>query len=779
MKFFLKKVKIEKKILIIFSLLLVITQIFTALIAYFNIFRINEFSAKEMDNLSSNVLEVGESLIQSQIEDYLDSLSYSTSQSVNSVFKSVHDDILTVADSVSEIYKNPDNFKGFIPPLPEFSKSSKESDKNNGSFKAYAIDSSNKGSELLAYNVPAYTKYSNKIFKTNPESWSLLNNSQKGAIINNYSVVSSKDIPNNLYKEFLLLSNSKYILGPIFKNNPYISSVYMGTESGLFCKYSADNSPNRYDPRLREWYTSTKNAANNGDTSPVWQETYISSSTGKLCITCAKSFSNSKNEIIGVCAIDMDLEDVSKLITQSEFGDKGYNFIIDSDGKIIIKSNSNIESLNIERLELSAETIKDIQSKKRGIIDIEIDDNSYYTGYSPLSTPNWTICSMVQKEKANKPITEVHQIIKDSTNKSEDSINKGYVSIIMQFFIEFFICVVITYFVAMRLSKTISKPIVELSKKAKIIGEGNFSINIPVNSEDEVGELAGSFNIMMDNLKSYMQNLTRTVAEKEKIHSELLVAKKIQKSMMPYIFPAYPDRNDLDIYALLDPAKEVGGDFYDFFFIDDKHLALVIADVSDKGISAALFMVIAKILIKNQLQNGDSPSEVFKIINNKLCENNDAGMFVTCFLGILNTETGKLIYSNAGHNPPILYRCKENTHVTICDPHGFVLGGMSKLTYSQNEIYLFPGDILFLYTDGVTEAINNKGELFSQERLEKLVFDLVSHDCKVDSLVKSVRKEIEKFANGASRADDITMLAFKNINIESPKNINQKSDNIN
>lgn len=766
MKSFFKRAKIEKKILIIFSLLLIITQIFTAFIAYFNIFKINKSSSKEMDNLSSNVVQIGESLIQNQIENYLDSLSYSTSKSANSVFKSVSDDILTVADSLNEIYKNPSNFKGSIPPLPEFNKSSKESDKNGGSFKAYAIDNSNKSDELLVYNVPEYSNYSNKIFKTSIDSWKSLSNSQKSAIIGDYSVVSNKNIPQNLYKEFLLLSNSKYILEPIFKNNPYISSVYMGTESGLFYKYSSDNSPNRYDPRLREWYISAKNAANNNNTSPVWQETYISSSTGKLCITCAKSFGNSKNGILGVCAIDMNLEDVSKLITQSEFGDNGYNFIIDNEGKIIIKSDSNISSLNIERVELSNETIKEIQSKKRGIIDIQIDDNGYYTGYAPLSTPNWTICSMVQKEEANKPITEIHQIIKDSTNKSEDSINKSYISIILQFFIEFFICIIITYFIAMRLSKTISKPIVELSKKAKIIGEGNFSINIPVNSEDEVGELASSFNIMIDNLKSYMQNLTKTVAEKEKIHSELLIAKKIQKSMMPYIFPAYPDRNDLDIYALVDPAKEVGGDFYDFFFIDDRHLALVIADVSDKGISAALFMVIAKILIKNQLQNGDAPSKIFNIINNKLCENNDAGMFVTCFLGILDTETGKLIYSNAGHNPPILYKNTENKCVAINDPHGFVLGGMPKLKYTQNELYLSPGDILFLYTDGVTEAVNNKGELFSQDRLEKVILDAMGKNYKINGLVQTIREEIEKFANGADRADDITMLAFKNIDIK-------------
>ena len=182
---------------------------------------------------------------------------------------------------------------------------------------------------------------------------------------------------------------------------------------------------------------------------------------------------------------------------------------------------------------------------------------------------------------------------------------------------------------------------------------------------------------MAENLSLYIENLKITTAEKEKIHSELMVAKRIQRSMLPCIFPAFPNRHDFDIYAVMDPAREVGGDFYDFFFTDKNHLALVIADVSGKGVSAALFMVTAKILIKNQLQTGDSPEKALEKVNKKLCENNNEGMFVTAFIGLIDIETGEFSFSNAGHNPPLIYKNKTHRYEFIHSPKGFVLGGIS------------------------------------------------------------------------------------------------------
>jgi sigma-B regulation protein RsbU (phosphoserine phosphatase) len=248
-----------------------------------------------------------------------------------------------------------------------------------------------------------------------------------------------------------------------------------------------------------------------------------------------------------------------------------------------------------------------------------------------------------------------------------------------------------------------------------------------------------------------------------KTEAELNVASKIQQDMLPCLFPAFPDRAEFDIYATVQPVKEVGGDFYDFFLVNDNTLAVVIADVSDKGIPAALFMVITKTLIKNSSLSGMSPKEVFEAVNNMLCENNESGMFVTAFLGYLDIPSGKFTYVNAGHNLPLL----RSGNVTPTDKRfswltakpGFVLAGMEDMFYRQDEIVLQPGDELFLYTDGVTEAINRENKLFNNPRLLEKVNEYL--DLPLKEFIVSIKREVERFADGVEQADDITMLALR------------------
>lgn len=242
--------------------------------------------------------------------------------------------------------------------------------------------------------------------------------------------------------------------------------------------------------------------------------------------------------------------------------------------------------------------------------------------------------------------------------------------------------------------------------------------------------------------------------------AELDVASSIQKDMLPCIFPPFPDCAAFDIYATMEPAKEVGGDFYDFFLVDGGHLAVVIADVSGKGVPAALFMVIAKTLIKNHAQLGAPPSKVFETVNHQLCETNDANMFVTAFMGILELATGKFTFVNAGHNPPLISREGKPYEWLRSDP-GFVLAGLDDMTFEQQEIYLSPGDSLFLYTDGVTEALNPESQLYSDPRLEKFFNSGVLDGKAVSEIPALVRKDIADFARGAEQADDITMLILQ------------------
>lgn len=277
-------------------------------------------------------------------------------------------------------------------------------------------------------------------------------------------------------------------------------------------------------------------------------------------------------------------------------------------------------------------------------------------------------------------------------------------------------------------------------------------------AQDEIGSLAVNFSDMILSLENYMTELNAVTAEKQRIGAELDVAKNIQASMLPCIFPAFPGREEFDIYATMEPAKEVGGDFYDFFLVDEDHLAMVIADVSGKGVPAALFMVIAKTLLKNCTQTGLSPHEVLEKVNEQLCENNDAEMFVTVWLGILEISTGKLTCANAGHEYPVLRRGGADFEL-IKDRHGFVLAGMEGSRYKEYEIILEKGDQLYVYTDGVPEATNADDELYGADRMvEALNRDAGSTPGET---LTRVKQDIDQFVGEAPQFDDITMLAIE------------------
>lgn len=243
-----------------------------------------------------------------------------------------------------------------------------------------------------------------------------------------------------------------------------------------------------------------------------------------------------------------------------------------------------------------------------------------------------------------------------------------------------------------------------------------------------------------------------------KTGAELNVASNIQQNMLPCIFPAFPDRAEFDIYASMLPAKEVGGDFYDFFLIDDDHLALVMADVSGKGVPAALFMVIAKTLLKNSAQSGLSPKEVLEKVNNQLCENNEAEMFVTVWLGIYEISTGKLIAANAGHEYPSIKRANGEFEL-FKDKHGFVLAGMENSKFKEYEIQLNAGDTLFVYTDGVAEATDGADVLYGTDRMIQALNS--KSNVSPEELLRLLKVDIDKFVGKAPQFDDITMLGLK------------------
>ncbi len=275
-----------------------------------------------------------------------------------------------------------------------------------------------------------------------------------------------------------------------------------------------------------------------------------------------------------------------------------------------------------------------------------------------------------------------------------------------------------------------------------------------IRGKSELAVLARAVEKMSVDMNKYIEDLTQATVEKERLSAELNVAAQIQANMLPRLFPPYQDHPELELFASMDPAKEVGGDFYDFFMVDNDHFAVVVGDVSGKGVPAALFMVIAKTLLKNAAMQGYGPDEVFMRVNNQLCEGNEAGLFVTCWIGLLTLSTGELRFANAGHTPPVI--CRGETVEFLKSKPNLMLAEIEGIPYSEYTTVLNRGDRLFVYTDGVTEATNASDRLYGEERLLNACKRLRNVSSK--ELLKSIRDDIDAFVAGAPQFDDITML---------------------
>ena len=279
-----------------------------------------------------------------------------------------------------------------------------------------------------------------------------------------------------------------------------------------------------------------------------------------------------------------------------------------------------------------------------------------------------------------------------------------------------------------------------------------------IHTGDEMEVLAVALSDMFADMKLYMTDLLKVTKEKERIGAELNVATQIQADMLPRIFPPFPDRSEFDIYATMQPAKEVGGDFYDFFMLDEDHLGLVMADVSGKGVPAALFMVIAKTLIKNRAQMGGSPAEVLAYVNEQLCEGNDAELFVTVWFAILELSTGKGIAANAGHEHPVLRRSGGDYELVVYR-HSPAVATLPGIRFREHEFELHPGDRVFVYTDGVPEAINEKEEDYGPDRM-LAALNSCPPDTPMDETLRLVREDLDRFAGQMPQFDDVTMMAI-------------------
>ncbi|MDY3818715.1 MAG: SpoIIE family protein phosphatase [Lachnospiraceae bacterium] len=571
-----------------------------------------------------------------------------------------------------------------------------------------------------------------------------------------------------IQKEADLLGNVADALYEVNHNFEEMASDYVAVKSGLMLqadyiagsKFAANGSILPYEAKDRPWYQGAKESGAAYFTS-VTRDAH----TDGAGIMCGVPI-YANEEFIGVAGAGMYLSNIEKLVAETQIGEEGYACIINQNGQVIFSPRDDGElKVDVENPtdlrgssnESLAGAITAALSQGQGIMRVKLDDGYSYVAYSRMEKVGWAFLTILAEEEVQAPtqalLTELNERSDHAIDNMTQAIRLSLIVLIVAWFV-FLIFGVVSAFIV---SAHIVKPISVLTERVSELDGDNLDFTWELKNKDETMVLAQSFLAMTLKMKEYIKNITEITAEKERIGAELNVATKIQADMLPKIFPPFPDRKEFDVYAQMTPAKEVGGDFYDFFLIDEDHLAIVIADVSSKGVPAALFMVIAKTLIKNHAMSLESLADVFYKVNNQLCEGNDEGMFVTAWMGVVTISTGEFEYVNAGHNPQLI-RNGEKYEWIHANP-GFVLAGLEGIPYSSEKIILQHGSRIFLYTDGVTEAQNTAGELFGEERL---LTSLQQHGhLPLKEMLEAVRADIDTFAGEAEQFDDITMLAFE------------------
>lgn len=479
-----------------------------------------------------------------------------------------------------------------------------------------------------------------------------------------------------------------------------------------------------------------------------WSEPYFDEGAGNITMsTCSVPFygeTGGTKRLKGVVTADISLDSLTELVSSVKILKTGYAALISRNGMLLahpIKDavmNESFFSLAEARNDPFLRDLgkKMVRGESGFILYKSLVGVSSWMYYAPIRSTGWTLAVVF-------PETE---LLENVTRLSVIMLAMGFGGIAL------------LTLAVISIARSITRPLRSLAAATNVMASGNFDLELPlVRSKDEVGELTHDFQVMKESLKLYIKNLTETTAAKERIQSELNVATEIQASLLPRLFPAFPERPEFDIFAAMDPAKEVGGDFYDFFFIDCNNLCFLIADVAGKGVPAALYMMVAKTLLKSEGQRLGDPGEILSCVNNILAADNERCMFATVFCAILETRTGEVRFANGGHNPPLIMNREGIRYLTL--KPGFMLGPMEDVVYETERLILQPGDALFLYTDGVTEATNFADDLYGEHRLLTALQNAPKED--LTEMVHNIRVEVTRHADGSPQSDDVTMVVVK------------------
>ena len=578
-------------------------------------------------------------------------------------------------------------------------------------------------------------------------------------------------------REVGLVANLQDFQVRLFDEDTTLAANYVASINGFNVVVDKDsarrvdenNNPLPNDYSSRPWHVKAV-----AERKLTISDVFLDARGRGLGIACSAPYFNRNGDIAGVVGEGRFLTEISELVKTTKMGDTGFAFVLDKNAKILfspseegslsVNNDYNLEndpSLFDNAEPTLAETAHKMVNRETGIALVKIDGVNHYVVYAPIEKTDWSFGMAIEESEVVISAEQNRKAIEETTAGFVDALNSSIKFMVFALLAAFVIIMLVASMVGRKVADISVKQMNILVDGVHEIASGNLDKKIEINTGNEFEHLATCFNEMADELKNYMADLTKVTAEKERVTTELNVATNIQQSMLPHDFNF--GRNDFEIYATMHAAKSVGGDFYDFYLLDDKHLAITIADVSGKGVPAALFMSRSKTVLKNfstMMTNPDDFAAVMKLSNDQLCQSNDEMMFVTVFMGMLDLNTGKFVYVNGGHNPPMVYHKATDKFEYMQVDQNCVLGLMDEMDFTQQEIQLDDGDILYLYTDGVTEAMDIKNNQYGEEKLSNCL-NSVDKSAKLQDILQTVREDLSKHAGEAEQSDDITMLAVR------------------
>jgi len=493
-----------------------------------------------------------------------------------------------------------------------------------------------------------------------------------------------------------------------------------------------------------DWYVLPKELRH-----AAWSEPYFDEGGGEIVMA---TFSvpvfadDGRGRFRGVVTCDVSLAGFAEMLASLPLGEAGYGVVLSGDGTVVshrVKQyvmNETIFSLAEERDDPNLDAIGHRMIRgESGFVPFRTitTRTPSFLAFAPIGDTGWSLGLVFPEEAVTSKVRALErtQIVLGVA---------GFGGLLL---------------VVLAVARSITGPLRHLDKATLALAGGTLDAPVPeLKGDDEVAHLASSFARMQRDLKAHIERLQATTAAKERIERELQIARTIQLSLLPKTFPPFPERGDIELFATLEPAREVGGDLYDFFLLDDDHLCLVAGDVAGKGVPAALHMAVTRTLIKALFRATSEPADVLGRLNHELAQENESATFVTIFCAVVDLASGSCRYANGGHNRPFVVR-RSGEVESVPPVAGYVVGGMEGPPFGSGEIRLSRGDTLLLYTDGVVECMDGAGRLFGDDRTREELARL--HDLPCEGIVRGVREALRLFAGAAEQSDDITMLAFR------------------